>query len=609
MLLDFELDPKIIHHIIFSQAGSVGKAIIELVMNSVDANASKVSISISAEGFYCQDDGCGFANIEDVKRYFGRFGTPHAEGDATYGRFRLGRGQIMAHASTQWSSNYWRMNVDTPVWGYKYDLNESAEKAEGCRIQGQWYEPLPVTELMSTLQEIRDLIRYTSIVVELNGEEISRNPYSERWDLEDDYAFYRVKAEGAVFIYNQGVLVRPDSGHLWGVGGVIVTKKPIDLNVSRTDILRKTCPVWKEVAKSFKGVAEKFCSELGDRRKTESRREKAAKDLLAGVDENMWRLYSKEEVITLLPGKKHVSLNGYVRECNYADNNVTVIENGRDIPKGESIALSRLAVVIHPDTLSRFSCHSVTEFKEVIQRINGNFARTNEKSTSNYYYKEISSELLDFEVLKNAFVEKTRIMLPAKTLDKYTRKIWGALSYSLWRYVIHCQRSMERRGDYAMQILLGESTHATAWTDGRQYIAINVDVVKQLTKSPMQTACYIFSLVLHELSHEGDSIDAGHDEAFYQRYHDLSIQFSESRQDYMRIFTLKYAQLMEREKNFKGRIGQDIFLNERVAKGRAKRGLPDSYQNLNPEQNDLSNDIPDDLALIADVNRSLSKTV
>lgn len=90
MQLPFELDPQIIHHIIYSQAGSIGKAIIELLMNSVDARATAVRLSMTKEGFECSDDGNGFANREDVVRYFGRFGTPHEEGDATYGRFRLG---------------------------------------------------------------------------------------------------------------------------------------------------------------------------------------------------------------------------------------------------------------------------------------------------------------------------------------------------------------------------------------------------------------------------------------------------------------------------------------------------------------------------------------
>ena len=102
MRLPFELDPQIIHHIIYSQAGSIGNALIELLMNAVDARSSAVHLSLSRTGFSCRDDGQGFASREDVVRYFGRFGTPHNEGDATYGRFRLGRGQIMAHATTVW---------------------------------------------------------------------------------------------------------------------------------------------------------------------------------------------------------------------------------------------------------------------------------------------------------------------------------------------------------------------------------------------------------------------------------------------------------------------------------------------------------------------------
>lgn len=89
MRLPFTLDPQIIHHVIYNQAGSIGKAIIELIMNSIDAGAAAVQIKMTEKGFECVDDGRGFASREDVLNYFGRFGTPHQEGDATYGRFRL----------------------------------------------------------------------------------------------------------------------------------------------------------------------------------------------------------------------------------------------------------------------------------------------------------------------------------------------------------------------------------------------------------------------------------------------------------------------------------------------------------------------------------------
>lgn len=218
MRLPFELDPQIIHHIIYSQAGSIGKAIIELLMNSVDANASSVQLSLSREGFVCCDDGHGFASRDDVVRYFGRFGTPHSDGDAVYGRFRLGRGQIMAHAKTVWRSAAWMMTVDTRTMGYHYDLEDLDAALHGCEISGEWYERLTDMELMTAIQEVRDLVRYTSVRVELNGQQITRDPRAEHWDAEDEFAWYRAKADGAVSIYNLGVLVRHDPGHIWGAG-------------------------------------------------------------------------------------------------------------------------------------------------------------------------------------------------------------------------------------------------------------------------------------------------------------------------------------------------------------------------------------------------------
>jgi len=374
-LLPFELDPQIIHHIIYSQAGSIGKAIIELIMNSVDAKATVVRLAMTKAGFSCSDDGSGFASREDVVRYFGRFGTPHQEGDATYGRFRLGRGQIMAHASTEWISNLWMMRVDTRVMGYNYELHDLDAPSHGCSITGSWYEPLSDLELLSAVQEIRDLVRYTPISVELNGSVITRDPKNEKWDFEDEWAYYRVKEEGPVSIYNQGVLVRNDSSHVWGAGGLIVSKQAINLNVSRTEILRKTCTVWKPIAKEFKRLADSVAARLGDHRKTEARREKCARSLLSG-DDNICDIFMKEEVVTILPGKRHITLYDF---CNVAlgrggvlgegeSGTYTLIENGRDVPKGEAIAREGIIQIVHPKTLERFGCHNSIDFEEALGR-------------------------------------------------------------------------------------------------------------------------------------------------------------------------------------------------------------------------------------------------
>lgn len=616
MILPFELDPQIIHHIIYSQAGSIGKAIIELLMNSVDAGATSVRLSMTKSGFNCRDDGRGFASREDVLRYFGRFGTPHQEGDATYGRFRLGRGQIMAHATTEWSSNSWKMTVDTRSMGYNYDLDDLSEGTPGCTIEGNWYEPLNDLELMSAIQEIRDLVRYTTIAVELNGKIITRDPSSEKWDFEDEWAYYRAKEEGPVSIYNQGVLVRHDSSHVWGAGGLIVSKQAIDLNVSRTEILRKTCVVWKPIAKQFGQLANEVSARLGDHRKTEARREKNARALLSG-DPQITSIFQREEVITLLPGKRHVTLQDFIRRARRDHKGkITIVEYGNDVPKGEAIARDGIIQVVHPQTLERFGCNGQEDFQEVLERA---IANVSEAFTNGKTWSEEDlvrwfpmPELVSFSTLRDAFVERTQIVSEKTALDKETRRAWVALRWCIQQYAGACsgaKRYTDGRMAYdepRMHVLLGESNSAEAWTDGDSYLAINVRIVKRLIAEPLKTAAYIFGLVEHEIAHKGDSLECGHDEAFYQRYHDISIQMSPERQRFMHMWLMKYTTSMESEgKKASGNAWRERYLVDRVGSGRVKRGLSPAIEDLSAEPLVRAEVPAENMALINVVNAEL----
>lgn len=616
MRLPFELDPQIIHHIIYSQAGSIGKAVIELIMNSVDANAKIVKLSITCEGLRCEDDGTGFISKEDVLRYFGRFGTPHEEGDATYGRFRLGRGQIMAHASTVWESIDWRMTVDTRSMGYNYDLDTLVTHVPGCVILGTWYESLSQTEFMSTLQEIRDLVRYTPVTVELNGQIITRDPRNEKWDFEDEYAYYRVKAEGSVSIYNQGVLVRHDSGHQWGCGGLIVSKKPIALNVSRTEILRKTCPVWKEIAKQFKILADEISIKLGDRRKTEVRREKNARALLSG-DSNFLDIFDKEEVITILPGKQHVTMDNFfwkTRRGHHLEGTVyTVVMDDFDIPKAEIIAKDAMLAIVHSQTLYRFGCYSPEEFHEVLLRILSNRKETLESSGSWSSDIEVPT-LIAYEPIRDTFITRTQIV-SEKELDKETRRAWTALRWVLLHYVGLCTgKRMYRNGKIArdeeyMHILIGRSNTAEAWTDGRSYIAFDLSVVKRIKSEPLKTVTYIFSLMEHEIAHEGDSLDCGHDEAFYQRYHDLSIKMAPDRQRYMHMWLMKYTMSLEQKWNGKkerNRAWWEKRLLDRAGDGREKHELPGMIEDVSNDPVMTFEALIEDVGMIDQINFDLA---
>lgn len=617
MILPFELDPQIIHHIIYSQAGSVGKAIIELLMNSVDAGAKSVQLTMTKSGFNCSDDGRGFASRDDVLRYFGRFGTPHQEGDATYGRFRLGRGQIMAHATTVWSSNSWEMTVDTRTMGYNYELEDLAVALPGCSIKGTWYEPLNDLELMSAVQEIRDLVRYTMVSIELNGKVITRAPSTEKWDFEDEWAYYRAKEEGPVSIYNQGVLVRHDSSHVWGAGGLIVSKQAIDLNVSRTEILRKTCPVWKPIAKQFSKLAEQVSARLGDHRKTEARREKSARAMLSG-DPNITQIALREEVITLLPGKKHVTLKDFLSKAKREhQGTITIVEKGKDVPKGEAIAQNGIIQVVHPQTLERFGCNSPEDFEDVLERAISNISEAFVNENPRYGAENArmyfpSPQLVAFATLRESFIERTQIVSEKVALDKETRRAWVALRWCIQQYAGACvgaRRYTDGRMAYdepRMQVLLGESNTAEAWTDGKSYLAINLRIVKKLNAEPLKAAAYIFGLVEHEIAHQGDSLECGHDTEFYQRYHDISIRMSPERQRFMHMWLMKYTTSMESEgKKASGNAWRERYLVDRVGSGRVKRGLSPTIEDLSAHPIVQTTVPAENMALISVVNASL----
>lgn len=592
--LPFELDPQIIHHIIYSQAGSIGKAIIELIMNSVDSGSTAIRLTLDSKGFSAVDDGKGFASRDDVVRYFGRFGTLHQEGDATFGRFRLGRGQIMAHASTVWSSNAWQMAVDTRAMGYSYQLTDLDTAHQGCAIVGQWYEQMDNTELLSIIQEIRDLVRYTPMVVELNGKTISKDPASEKWDYEDDNCWIRVRADGAMHIYNQGVFVRHDAGHVWGVGGTIVTKKPIGLNVSRTEILRKSCPTWKAIAAVLKSEAAKFAESTDQRRQTESRREKNAKALLSGAGD-LAKIYAGEPVITLLPGTRHVTLAHFIRrygkvpDLAMADTEdagsggdysrlVGIVEHDYQVGKAEKLAFALTNVAfVHPKTLARFDCQSAAEFKDVVARIFDNLRATGTESQRELLHPSY----IDYRILEKAYKPNYEILTASAIKDKNLRTAWTALKWCIEGYTstyftegqyypgARCARG--RR----LNVLLADCNEAQAWTDGESYIALNKKLVEAIGgREALQAVTQIFAIVDHELAHEGDSVGASHDDAFYARYHDISLSMSSWKMFYIQCWLRKYTYALEGKGTPKSRWDYTSKLMDRASKARHKDQLP-----------------------------------
>ena len=121
----FKIDENILYSIIAKQAGTLQKSFLELVMNSIDAAATEIKIEFDGLNFTFYDNGKGFESEDEIHKFFGTFGTPHEEGDAVYGKFRMGRGQIMAFSHNQWKSNTFFMDVDIKNIGINYQFKNN----------------------------------------------------------------------------------------------------------------------------------------------------------------------------------------------------------------------------------------------------------------------------------------------------------------------------------------------------------------------------------------------------------------------------------------------------------------------------------------------------
>lgn len=70
----FQMHAKLLYDVIRRQAGTLSKAILEGIMNSVDAGATECRITLEPKRVTVNDDGKGFKNREEIEKFFEVFG-------------------------------------------------------------------------------------------------------------------------------------------------------------------------------------------------------------------------------------------------------------------------------------------------------------------------------------------------------------------------------------------------------------------------------------------------------------------------------------------------------------------------------------------------------
>lgn len=489
---------NLILEVIRSQAGTLGKAILEGAMNSIDAGATECHIELTPEKLTIMDDGKGFADRSEIELFFEVFGQPHEEGDATYGRFRMGRGQLFSFGKNEWHSNQFKMEVDIESWVLEYRLKEDMnDKYDGCFINIDLYEKLDRSTFMSICQEIRDYLKYAQIPIHFNGECVSTPPSEVKWDKETDDCYFKQADTGTMSVYNLGVLVNHMHYYQFGMGGTIVSKKQLQVNFARNDVMSK-CPVWRRIKDMVKGVKGK----VKKKSMNDDDRLYEAKNIMSLGKGEMTYDDMKMRLITDVAGKQN-TFNTLFRSNYYS-----VADKG-DI-RADSVHQSKSVFVIATETLHRFGVNTA---EELVQAIENRYR----------FYRKQPCKFITYQKMIDEYGSNKKSV----EVKKYTakEKVWVDLAKIM--YVRFGREEYEQTGRYSdiREIRIGKSEQKSqAWTDGHSYICLDRNFVRGLRYETGADIGKFGAVLLHEYCHRSSNAETDtHGAEFHELFHELAV--------------------------------------------------------------------------------------
>jgi hypothetical protein len=499
---DIRLPDNVNWRIISKRAGTREKALLEAIMNSIDAGATMVEIAVEATSFAIVDDGRGFTDHVAIQTFFAKFGTPQKAGDATFGAFRFGRGQIFAFSANTWRTGAFRMSVDVKKNGASYDLEEALEPIAGCRIDGEWYDPMPPEELRAVLHQIKELAAHTSIPVLLNGRQVSSQPQDLEWDLETDDAWIRFTDTGGLLVYNQGVFVREYPAFQYGTAGVVVSKRSLQVNFARNDILTQDCVVWRRLAKLIRSKAQERLEKTV--RLTDDERKAIARSFATGEI----TCYAARAIrfITDITGRT-TTIEAFHRNhrtialAPSGDSHLAEIAHGR-----------KLAYVLSRETLDQFQVDTIESLIKIFAR------RWNEDYRHEGHWKDI--KIVPFAQIAEG-LDVSNELIEDKALTRKQRAALLAIRGNLNGLVTRITEGGHLDGDCSpREIRAGRSETNDSWTDGSTYIALNMTILKHVADAGTEGFIDAVHILVHELLHGATSRGShSHTSEFYETYH------------------------------------------------------------------------------------------
>lgn len=510
---DFKMHQKLLQDVITRQAGSIEKAVLEGVMNSIEAGAKKIVVTLKADEVSIADDGKGFQSREEIEKWFEVFGQPHEESEGKrWAQFRMGRGQLFAFGINWWTTNKWEMVVDIRQH-LGYELKELEKPVKGCLINVFLYEKLADSAINWTSRQIAQQVKYVDAAVLVNGTVVNTDPAGEKWGPQtNDDAYVRFGVGRGLEIYNLGVHVCSILEGRFGVTGVVVAKKQLKVNFARNDILND-CPVWKSIRNLF-GSKNQLAALLGKRVLSDGERDNLIERLVSG-ELRSDQLY-RSPLFVDISGHAHSasSLSGTSwPQWSYLPDS----QGDKDLRADHLLQVKRCLVLTQ---------ECVEAFLPAIRAMENLFSHGWKTSYGTSSFRPNLPYVPYAKIA--ATVDSNHELLPEDALAPKER-IWLELIRAASYYVGRALND-GRNPAWNRTLYVGRSTSALAWTDGKSYVAFARHFLARKPFMGFKGRPHVGNIhevlltLLHEYCHDGDSLRQRHTPDFYRAYHDGSLR-------------------------------------------------------------------------------------
>ena len=557
---DFKVDRSIIRHLIFSQAGSLSKALLELCMNGIDAKARTISVYFSSDmkRVTVSDDGIGFASTQEIKKLFGTFGFDHhteveIARNRQLGRFGLGRAQCLAFGSTLWKTNQFTMQVDlkgNATNDLPYIISEHADiQHKGCKIEIDLYTTMSIHDKRQLISELKRMAKYVSQTLLIDGMQINEAVSDVKWAKEDeDFYFKLAQSERGLSLYNKGVLVTTYGHSKFGCSGDLISKSEnFSVNMARNDVLQAECKLWSKIP----AFVKPFTIKKESTKITDQDRLFIVKQILNGELE--YDEFKSKRLFQNSDGK-YFTLK---QMLTHAQGKITMAPDMFSQGKGTSLHRKKIAFCLSYKFADSHGFNELNDFFEELKsyplHIHDRSVKLENVEVLNF--KDASETVSDLhDIIPDddlTKIDKARL-IAARSMYQELLSQFIRAEIKSGRYVSEHRHSIHEKAAEELQrnVCFGKSEAADAWTDGNIYIALNIEKVRRAFNDGLNGLFHLMTLILHEMCHEKSTMGShDHDADFFEKFHDNMTD------DYIHLFTIAGK-------------GLDTYINENRKIGR-----------------------------------------